>query len=50
MGKASFYKKKYQLTNPTLLSEKTLNISNDNKYSLTEGISLNKYKKIIDLT
>ena len=48
MGKASFYKKKYQLTNPTLLSEKTLNISNDNKYSLTEGISLNKYKKIID--
>ena len=47
-GKASFYKKKYQLTNPTLLDEKSLSITRTNKYSLTEGININKYNKIID--
>ena len=47
-GKASYFKNKYQLTNPTLFSEQISSTENFNKYSLTEGINLNKYNKIID--
>ena len=48
-GKVSFYKNKYQLVNPALVSKNNNNILEDqNKYSLTEGLSLNKYNVIIN--
>ena len=47
-GRVSFFNKRYQLTNPKQLLNTTNNIITDNKYSLTEGISLDKYKKIVD--
>ena len=48
-GKVGFYKNKYQLVNPTLVSKNNNNILADqNKYSLTEGLSLKKYNGIIN--
>ena len=48
-GKISFYKNKYQITNPTYVSEDSSLIETvHNKYSLTEGISEKVYNKIIN--
>ena len=48
-GKVGFYKNKYQLVNPTLVSKNNNNILADqNKYSLTEGLGLKKYNGIIN--
>ena len=47
-GKISFYKNKYQITNPQYISEDASFVKNKhNKYSLTEGISENVYNRII---
>ena len=47
-GKITFYKSKYQITNPTYLSEDSSLIQKiENKYSLTEGITEKFYNKII---
>ena len=49
-GKVSYYKGKYQITNPKLVSEtedgKLKDIKN---YSLTEGLTTSKYNKIIEI-
>ena len=48
-GKISYFKNKYQLTNPKYISEDSSIIKQvHNKYSLTEGISEKVYNKIID--
>ncbi len=48
-GKVSYYKNKYQITNPTYISKDKNIISKvHNKYSLTEGISEKKYNLIIN--
>tara|TARA_B100000530_G_scaffold266349_1_gene179047 strand:+ start:1841 stop:3883 length:2043 start_codon:yes stop_codon:yes gene_type:complete len=48
-GKIGFYKGKYQITNPKLLSENEDGEVKDLKnYSLTEGLTTFKYNKIID--
>ncbi len=48
-GKISYFKNKYQLTNPKYISEDSSLIKQvHNKYSLTEGISEKVYNKIID--
>ena len=48
-GKVSFFKGKYQITNPKYVSENASIIKNKhNKYSLTEGISEKVYNKIIN--
>ena len=48
-GKISFFKNRYQITNPTYLSkDKNLIKKVHNKYSLTEGITEKKYNYIID--
>ena len=47
-GKISSYKSRYQITNPTYVSQDSSLIKNiDNKYSLTEGITEKAYNKII---
>ena len=47
-GKISYFKNKYQLTNPKYVSEDSSLIKQlHNKYSLTEGISEKIYNKII---
>ncbi len=47
-GKITFFKNKYQITNPTYVStDSTLIEAVHNKYSLTEGISEKIYNKII---
>ena len=47
-GKISFFKNKYQITNPTYVSKDTSLIETiHNKYSLTEGITEKAYNKII---
>ena len=47
-GKISFYKDRYQITNPTYVSkDNTLIETVHNKYSLTEGITEKTYNKII---
>ena len=47
-GKVSYFKNKYQITNPTYVSkDNTLIESIHNKYSLTEGITEKTYNKII---
>ena len=47
-GKVNFYKNRYQITNPTYVSENNELIEKiHNKYSLTEGISEQFYNKII---
>ena len=48
-GKISYFRKKYQLTNPKYVSEDSSIIKQvHNKYSLTEGISEKLYNKIIN--
>ncbi len=48
-GKISYFKNKYQLTNPKYISEDSTLIKQvHNKYSLTEGISEKMYNKIIN--
>ncbi len=48
-GKISYFKKKYQLTNPKYISEDSSLIRQlHNQYSLTEGISEKVYNKIIN--
>ena len=48
-GKISFFKKKYQLTNPKYVSEDSSIIKQKhNNYSLTEGISETVYNKILN--
>ncbi len=47
-GKVSYFKNKYQITNPKYISEDASIIKDKhNKYSLTEGISEKFYNKII---
>ena len=48
-GKIGFYKGKYQITNPKLISENEDGSIKDLKnYSLTEGLTITKYNKIIE--
>jgi len=48
-GKISNYKGRYQITNPTYVSQdRSLVETVDNKYSLTEGITEKTYNKIIN--
>ncbi len=48
-GKVSSYKGRYQITNPTYVSQDSSLIETiDNKYSLTEGITEKTYNKIIN--
>ena len=48
-GKISNYKGRYQITNPTYISQDASLIETvDNKYSLTEGITEKTYNKIIN--
>jgi len=48
-GKINFYKNKYQIINPTQIKNEDSNIiENRNKYSLTEGLTLNKYNTVIN--
>ena len=47
-GKISYFKNKYQITNPTYVSKNSSSIQIvHNKYSLTDGISEKTYNKII---
>ena len=48
-GKIGYYKGKYQITNPKLISETEDGVIKDIKnYSLTEGLTITKYNKIIE--
>ena len=48
-GKINFFRNKYQITNPTQVKESSKNIlESKNKYSLTEGLTINKYNNIIN--
>ncbi len=48
-GKINFYRNKYQITNPTQVKESNENIlETQNKYSLTDGLTINKYNNIIN--
>ena len=48
-GKINFFRNKYQITNPTQVKESNENIlENQNKYSLTDGLTINKYNNIIN--
>ena len=48
-GKINNYKGRYQITNPTYISQDSSLIENiDNKYSLTDGITEKNYNKIIN--
>ena len=48
-GRIGFYKGKYQITNPKLVSENEDGVIKDLKsYSLTEGLTITKYNKIIE--
>ena len=48
-GKINFYKKKYQITNPTYISkESSLIEKKHNKYNLTEGITEKFYNKMVN--
>ena len=48
-GKVSMYKNRYQMTNPTYISQDNSIIETvHNKYSLTEGITEKAYNKIIN--
>ncbi len=48
-GKINYYKHKYQITNPKLISENDDGFIDDlNNYKLTEGLTLTKYNKIIE--
>ena len=48
-GKVGFFRGKYQITNPKLLSEnEDGEIKDLNNYSLTEGLTTEKYNKILE--
>ena len=48
-GKVTYYKKKYQIINPTYVSSDTSLVKKiHSKYGLTEGLSEKKYLQIID--
>ncbi len=48
-GKINFFRNKYQITNPTQVKESNENILDaQNKYSLTDGLTINKYNNIIN--
>ncbi len=48
-GKISYYKGKYQITNPKLVTQtEDGNLNDINNYSLTNGLQLSKYNKIIE--
>ena len=48
-GKVNYYKNRYQITNPTNVSTNPENIKKVfSRYSLTDGISENKYNKVIN--
>ena len=48
-GKINFFRNKYQITNPTQVKESNENIlETQNKYSLTNGLTINKYNNIIN--
>ena len=48
-GKINFFRNKYQITNPTQVKESSENIlETQNKYSLTDGLTINKYNNIIN--
>ena len=47
-GKATFYKNKFQFVNPSQVKLSISNIIDDNKYSLTKGLSNNKFNQIIN--
>ena len=48
-GKINFFRNKYQITNPTQVRESNENIlETQNKYSLTDGLTINKYNNIIN--
>ena len=48
-GKINFFRNKYQITNPTKVKESNENIlETQNKYSLTDGLTINKYNNIIN--
>ncbi len=48
-GKINFFRNKYQITNPTQVKESNENIlETQNKYSLTDGLTINKYNIIIN--
>ena len=48
-GKINYFKNRYQITNPTYVSQESNLIKKiHNKYSLTEGISEKQYNKIIN--
>ena len=49
-GKANNFRNKFQFVNPKLVnSNSSVLIDDENKYSLTEGLTLNKYNKIINI-
>ncbi len=48
-GKINFFRNKYQITNPTQVKESNENIlETQNKYRLTDGLTINKYNNIIN--
>ncbi len=48
-GKANNFRNKFQFVNPKLVNSNSSELIDDeNKYSLTEGLTLNKYNKIIN--
>ncbi len=48
-GKANNFRNKFQFVNPTAKKTNNLNIINeDSKYSLSDGLTLNKYNQIIN--
>ncbi len=48
-GKANNFRNKFQFVNPTLKKTNNLNIINeDSKYSLSDGLTLNKYNQVIN--
>ncbi len=48
-GKANNFRNKFQFVNPKLINSNSSVLTDDeNKYSLAEGLTLNKYKKIIN--
>ena len=48
-GKANNFRNKFQFVNPRLVkSNSSILIDDENKYSLTEGLTLNKYNQILN--
>ena len=49
-GKISYYKSKYQITNPRLVSEtESGELKDIKKYSVTDGLTISKYNKIVEI-